>query len=409
MNDFTPKQKLKHEETAYDVAYKLGERYLYVQSVDDGFDYTIYDKNLKPLDGGIYDDPDSSMSKAINNIIEDFVMLGTESIRDRTAPMLDTREFLEKVEVAEEQQSLSNQMDKSFEENMQNAYAIYQLKHTDHTRSFRFEGLAFIERNDIEIDSGNYNNLYTATVDDVAQGFDKSEILNMLFERFNINRPSDFRGHSISIGDVVALKMDGHITHHFVDTFGFKETAFLNMEESKIEHEIASRQETTLTDLLSEVAHNPKALIDALTKDYAMREKLSEIMSICEIAGDLSIEHSFEDMQTISSISRDIWLKYDDVALEDIRYFITSAINDGAVTADGLRDLSPKIIVDAFYNDNKNALCKTKDEKTISISDVANALQREKKQEKPSVLQALRDAKKQCVEQNYNKKKGKER
>lgn len=33
-------------------------------------------------------------------------------------------------------------------------------------------------------------------------------ILEKLFEKFNLDRPDDFRGHSLSVSDVVALKKD---------------------------------------------------------------------------------------------------------------------------------------------------------------------------------------------------------
>lgn len=58
MENLIPEQKLKLEETATDIAYKVGEFYLYVQSCEAGYDYTLYDSNYKVVDGGVYDDPD---------------------------------------------------------------------------------------------------------------------------------------------------------------------------------------------------------------------------------------------------------------------------------------------------------------------------------------------------------------
>ena len=54
-DNFTVEEKLKYEETAYDVAYKIGEFSLYVQSCEEGFGYFLYDQNLNEVDGGIYD------------------------------------------------------------------------------------------------------------------------------------------------------------------------------------------------------------------------------------------------------------------------------------------------------------------------------------------------------------------
>ena len=43
-----------------------------------------------------------------------------------------------------------------------------------------------------------------------------------LFIQFNVHRPADFKGHSLSVSDVVALKRQGQVDAFFVDSFGFK-------------------------------------------------------------------------------------------------------------------------------------------------------------------------------------------
>ena len=47
--------------------------------------------------------------------------------------------------------------------------------------------------------------------------------LERLFEIFNLNRPGDFTGHSLSVSDIVALKQDGVVSYHYCDSVGFKE------------------------------------------------------------------------------------------------------------------------------------------------------------------------------------------
>ena len=42
-------------------------------------------------------------------------------------------------------------------------------------------------------------------------------------EIFNLNRPGDFTGHSLSVSDIVALKQDGVVSYHYCDSVGFKE------------------------------------------------------------------------------------------------------------------------------------------------------------------------------------------
>ena len=57
---------------------------------------------------------------------------------------------------------------------------------------------------------------------------DTSEKLEQLFETFNVDRPADFTGHSLSVSDIVAIRQNGVVSCHYVDSVGFKELpAFL--------------------------------------------------------------------------------------------------------------------------------------------------------------------------------------
>lgn len=57
-------------------------------------------------------------------------------------------------------------------------------------------------------------------------------LLESLFEIYNINRPEDFTGHSLSVSDVIALKMQGHISCYYVDSIGFQQlTDFIREKE----------------------------------------------------------------------------------------------------------------------------------------------------------------------------------
>jgi len=40
---------------------------------------------------------------------------------------------------------------------------------------------------------------------------------------FNLSRPQDFEGHSLSVSDVIALKRNGEVSVHYVDSIGFKD------------------------------------------------------------------------------------------------------------------------------------------------------------------------------------------
>jgi DNA repair protein RadC len=63
--------------------------------------------------------------------------------------------------------------------------------------------------------------VYTAPLTDFNGN--QSQTLNRLYEKFNINHPTDFKGHSLSVSDMVALKVNGKLSFHYVDSFGFTE------------------------------------------------------------------------------------------------------------------------------------------------------------------------------------------
>ena len=47
--------------------------------------------------------------------------------------------------------------------------------------------------------------------------------LESLYAMFNINRPEDFRGHSLSVSDVIVLRDGEEKKAYFVDSIGFRE------------------------------------------------------------------------------------------------------------------------------------------------------------------------------------------
>ncbi len=109
-----------------------------------------------------------------------------------------------------------------FLNNPSDAFAIYQLVEHERTRDYRFMPMAQLQAAGLTIDRANYEAVYTADLPD-AQGKQLSTILEDTFYRFNMERPEDFYGHSLSVSDVVALKLNDVVSVHFVDTIGFQE------------------------------------------------------------------------------------------------------------------------------------------------------------------------------------------
>ena len=54
-----------------EAAYKLGDRYISIQTTDEGFDYSIYDESYHLLDGGVIDDPDTTIKGVLDQITEE--------------------------------------------------------------------------------------------------------------------------------------------------------------------------------------------------------------------------------------------------------------------------------------------------------------------------------------------------
>ena len=107
-------------------------------------------------------------------------------------------------------------------------YGIYQLKPNLELDSLRFEGTESLKRMGITKDNfdaikpENYTLLYVGELSEL-QKETKGATLEAIFEKFNLDHPEDFRGHSLSVSDIVVLHQNGQNTAHFVDSFGYTE------------------------------------------------------------------------------------------------------------------------------------------------------------------------------------------
>ena len=109
----------------------------------------------------------------------------------------------------------------------EDSFSIYQLKGGDETLDYRFEPLDAIQRNGLSVDPANYELVYTAPLTE-------RDNLESIYTRFNIDRPADFHGHSLSVSDIVVLHQDGKDTAHYCDRFGFSQVPeFLEPERAK--------------------------------------------------------------------------------------------------------------------------------------------------------------------------------
>ena len=97
---------------------------------------------------------------------------------------------------------------------LRDTFSIYQLKQGDTTRDYRFEPLDTIRNNGLSVKPENYELVYTAPLT-------AKDDLESIYTRFNVDRPADFTGHSLSVSDIVVLHQDGKDTAHYCDRAGF--------------------------------------------------------------------------------------------------------------------------------------------------------------------------------------------
>ena len=105
-------------------------------------------------------------------------------------------------------------------------FSIYQLKQGDETRDFRFEPYDRLQAAGNMVDKANYELVYSA---ELTPGTSLEDI----YTRFNIDHPKDFKGHSLSVSDVVVLYQNGQDAAHYVDSFGYKEVPEFLQEQTQ--------------------------------------------------------------------------------------------------------------------------------------------------------------------------------
>ena len=130
-------------------------------------------------------------------------------------------------------------------------FKIYQIKDGEEYRDARFENFARLESNNIKLNIDDYDLKYDSDYPDNLRNEENEIVLESIFEKFNIDRPDDFKGHSLSVSDVVVLTDEyGEDKAFFCDSFGFREfPEFLLEKELEQEQEIVesiTNEEPTL-------------------------------------------------------------------------------------------------------------------------------------------------------------------
>ena len=120
-------------------------------------------------------------------------------------------------------------------------FGIYQITARDPEHDYRFMNLDFVKRHGMEVNRADYELVYT-------EPLTEKDTLEAIYERFNIQRPTDFTGHSLSVSDVVVLNDGKSLKACYVDSIGFAK-----LPDFFKERKMDLKKETILDEQLQEI------------------------------------------------------------------------------------------------------------------------------------------------------------
>ena len=185
------------------------------------------------------------------------------------------------------------------EQPQDNEYKIYQLKNSPENHAIRFEGYSLAEKHGEPAKPENYDLVYSGSLDD----FEDSNKLEAIYTKFNIDRPEDFKGHSLSVSDIIVMNDEAH----YVDSFGFVDVSdkFLGKEKEPI-----NINEYETIRLVRKIEWNDRDLSDVENPAF------EEITASYTPDEDGSFtKYAFN---RTNSISVDVWEDENSVSVEDM-------------------------------------------------------------------------------------------
>lgn len=100
-------------------------------------------------------------------------------------------------------------------------YTICQLNDTPENRDRRFSGYSSVIDSGDTVHPASYTSVYSGSFPEKMRSLPDKELLDHLWMVFNTAHPKDFHGHSLSVSDVVILRLDEVPKAYYVDSFGF--------------------------------------------------------------------------------------------------------------------------------------------------------------------------------------------
>jgi antirestriction protein ArdC/predicted nucleotidyltransferase len=228
------KDRKTKEVEAESIAYAVCQHYG-IDTSEYSFGYVAgwsSDKELKELKSSLETIRKTSAT-LINTIDERMAEL-------QLAKEQEVEQGLEQSNPIESTQERQEQIPQSSEDILlhgeQNSFGIYQLKEGEELHYHRFEGLERLKNHGLQVEKKNYELIYTAPLQD-------AQTLDDIFEQFNLFRPEDFTGHSLSVSDIVLIHKDGVNTAQYVDSFGFQEISDFLEVQAELEQQTEAAYE----------------------------------------------------------------------------------------------------------------------------------------------------------------------
>lgn len=144
-------------------------------------------------------------------------------------------------QIATAELELEKSREESLLQSSEKQFGIYQITERDPEHDYRFMGLDYVQKKGMTVARADYDLIYAAPLTD-------KDTLDGIYERFNIQRPADFTGHSLSVSDVVVLNDGSTVKAYYVDSIGFAELPDFFKERS-----MDLQKENLLNEKLQEI------------------------------------------------------------------------------------------------------------------------------------------------------------
>ena len=183
------------------------------------------------------------------------------------------RELLQSLNAGELTQGEVKALYAKAQEPDRDSFSIYQLKRGDETRDLRFEPYDRLTATGHTVDPANYDLIYSAPL---APGMSLEDI----FTRFNIDHPKDFKGHSLSVSDVVVLHQNGQDTAHYVDSIGYRQTPEFLQPQNYLKHveDIVEQNDNNFDGIINNTPQTPTV------GELEQKAKAGEPISLIDLA-----------------------------------------------------------------------------------------------------------------------------